>query len=90
MLIAAAAALVAWAALPTPGVLYLAATLLIAHKVIRDIGAFTEESPRRVDWFSILVIAILVIWIAMAIPAGEAKPITFPCIESICVTRPVA
>ena len=90
LLIAAAAVLIAWLAMPVPGVLYLVATLLISHKVIGDIGAFTEESPRKVDWFSILVIAILAIWIAMAIPAADAKPISYPCIESICVSRPLA
>lgn len=88
--IAALSALVAWIAFPTPSVLYLVATLLISHKVIQDIGAFTEESPRRVDWFSILIIAFLVIWIAMVIPRAQAEPISVPCIESICVIRPVA
>jgi hypothetical protein len=43
-----------------------------------------------VDWFSILIIAFLVIWIAMVIPRGQAEPISVPCIESICVIRPVA
>jgi uncharacterized membrane protein len=81
------ALLVAWLAFPTPALLYFVATLLIAHKVIRDLGAFTEESPRRVDWFSIALIAFLVLWIAMVIPAGQAKPISIPCIESICVAR---
>jgi hypothetical protein len=88
--IAALSALVAWIGFPTPSVLYLVATILISHKVIQDIGAFTEESPRQVDLFSIFVIAFLVIWIAMVIPRGQVEPIRFPCIESICVILPLA
>jgi hypothetical protein len=48
--------------------LYLTASYLVASKVIEDLGAFTPESPKRVDLSAFGIIGLLLVVLALAFP----------------------
>jgi hypothetical protein len=58
--------------------LYLAAITLASYKICGDLNAFTDESPRRVDLTAFVILGIILIVLAMAIPQ------TFSTIEVGC------
>jgi hypothetical protein len=48
--------------------LYLAAITLASYKVCSDLNAFTEQSPKRVDLAAFIILGIIALALAMAIP----------------------
>lgn len=58
--------------------LYLAAITLTSYKVCTDLDAFTEQSSRRVDLTAFVVLGIIAMMLALAIPQS------LPAIEIGC------
>lgn len=52
----------------TVTVLYLVAITLVSYKVCSDLNAFTHQSSRKTDLAAFLVLAIITVVLALAIP----------------------
>lgn len=62
--------------------LYLIAITLVSYKVCFDLDAFTERSSRRTDLTAFIVLGLIAVMLALAIPQ------TLPALELGCEYDP--